>query len=232
MRPDPSSTFGPFNPGPEWQSLVEPFQKQFASKKSFTVDQNVYISGRRGPERNGVCRAMTLHWLGRYHAGKQSYADSKKGPVAVDVEWTPRMAKKFAKYAKMQKQGVIQNLEDCNLQFTGTPTKVLGSAFDDVKQDLVRRPGKEVMTELLSELAPDHTYLIGFTGASKDGLHGHAAGLVVEGDRVRFMEPNLGEFIFDLNDEKVLTDFFSEWYDRFAPLYGDAIIQSVEVEPK
>ncbi len=232
--------FGPFDTGPVWKQFIGPLLQKYGDAQSYEVDQNVYLSGRSGPEKGGVCRAMSIDWVGRYQAGLKSFGQTPTGSAPTG-SWNGHMAKKFIAYTDAQQRSVDSNLADANLKSEADAVVVSGKALqqgespEDVR--LVSRKGEDVIGELFAGIEPEpgDTYLLGLAKSQSGEFSGHAVALAIEDDHVRFMDPNLGEFKFMANDEasaERFQSFMSDWYNKFAPHFGDQVLMARKLEPR
>ena len=212
-----SESFGPFPQDKWWDDLVGPFRDAHADHHSFAFDQNVYISGRKGPEREGVCRAACLAWVGRNLHGKVGFEASKKGPQT-SAPWSKRMAKKVGKYARGQSESVDKNLRDAGLRMHDGVNVFM---FDF--EALTMKTGDSLMDELRENVEPNRSYLISIVRDSKAGPSGHAVAMTLTQDEFLFLDPNVGEFRFPVRtneDGNKVVAFMNDWYGKIGRRIG------------
>lgn len=183
---------------------------------------------------------MSIDWIGRYQAGLKSFGQTPTGSAPTG-SWNAHMAKKFIAYTDAQQRSVDSNLEGANLKSEAGAIVVSGKALEEGERPedirLVSRGGEDVVAELFSEIepAPGDTYLLGLAKNQSGEIGGHAVALAIEEDHVRFMDPNLGEFRFTAHDEAGIErfqSFMSEWYNKFAPHFGDQVLIARKLEPR
>ncbi len=238
-----SDTYGPFDLG-AGESSFQAFYDKYADQLEYKMIQFNYVGGRPGPEHAGVCRAASTHWLGRALVkGKPSFTSSKKSddpvPSGPKMGWTERMARKFEKtFVPGQATTFQQNLKDAGLEAMKPQNFVTITGDFDKRGNLITIDSKAFVTELSEKVEPGAAYMLGTIVAGVDGeTTGHAIALNVEGDeqsgveRVRIMDPNLGEFKFDAPDEEgALLQFLADWWSTYradSPTY----VQLIEVKP-
>lgn len=189
--------------------------------------QEEYLAGRGGPERTGVCRAMSIHWAKRFLKGKPSFRMNKGRVLPIEVEvglsWNRRMAKKFEKFASRQtKLKRRENIQELGLY--SKQEKLLFSR-DNPTLDFFTRS-----VEMIDSNSGRQAFLLRLRPQTGVG-HMVALGTQVTKDGVltAVIDPNVGEFCFAPEDTFALKCFMADLLKAYIASIDLHLIRGIEV---
>lgn len=148
------------------------------------------------------------------------------------IAWLSRALHPKARSASSIAGTVASELDDARLVLVNGFQPILAKTLNEDTFEMEHRPGQEIMHELVEELDAGAAYLIGLHQGYGESLRGHTAAMIVDENFVRFMDPNLGEFFFALDDDderRHFLAFLGQWFDAFAPIMDDDTVLFGEV---